>query len=227
MQTFKQCPYRYKLRYIDKLKTLPTQDPASPLILGTALHKGLETDVKQAIDLYRSSYYQITDKHINEEMKLEDLIPKAKALLPSGKHEVKIETEDFIGYIDLITEEGDIYDFKYSNGVARYLDSYQLHVYREYSEANGRLFYLFVPKTSIRQKKTETLQKFRMRLRETLSTMRPEIREVEFSIDRVAEYHRDCDITLAATDFPKNEGRLCDWCEYKDYCLKGLDYGIA
>ena len=29
-----------------------------------------------------------------------------------------------------------------------------------------------------------------------------------------------------ATEFPKNETRLCDWCNYKNYCLKGETYDL-
>ena len=39
VETFVNCPYRFKLRYLDKLETLPEwDDPANPLIIGTALH---------------------------------------------------------------------------------------------------------------------------------------------------------------------------------------------
>lgn len=102
IDTYKNCPYQYKLRYIDKLKTLPTDDYASPLILGHALHTGIEKDVESAIKEYYGSYPVISDNHITEAMKLEYLIPKVKELLPAGIHEVKIEDDDFIGFIDLL-----------------------------------------------------------------------------------------------------------------------------
>lgn len=113
ISTHKKCPYQYKLRYVDKLKTLPTDDPQSPLILGHALHTGIEKDVATAIDEYYGVYPIIDDRHVIEAMKLEYLIPKVKAVLPEGQHEVKIETDDFVGYIDLLvpaqltTEERD------------------------------------------------------------------------------------------------------------------------
>ena len=43
IECFANCPYQYKLRYIDKLKTLPDQQADNALYLGTALHLGLET----------------------------------------------------------------------------------------------------------------------------------------------------------------------------------------
>ena len=40
--SFKQCPFKWKLKYIDKLETIPNwDDPANPLIIGTAIHHGI------------------------------------------------------------------------------------------------------------------------------------------------------------------------------------------
>ena len=96
----------------------------------------------------------ISDAHINEAMKLEVMIPKAAAMIPSGEHEVKIEDDDFIGFIDLLapakTEQKlggeyqvipnvyDLYDFKYSNNVSRYKDSPQLHLYKYFLKEQSR-----------------------------------------------------------------------------------------
>lgn len=104
ISTHEKCPYQYKLRYVDKLKTLPTDDPQSPLILGHALHTGIEKNVAAAVDEYYGAYPIIDDRHVTEAMKLEYLIPKVKAVLPEGEHEVKIETDDFVGYIDLLVQ---------------------------------------------------------------------------------------------------------------------------
>lgn len=127
---FRQCPFKYKLRYIDKLKTLPNYDAANPLIVGTALHRGIETNVETAIKEYYASYPVITDDHINEAIKLEILIPKVKNLLPNGESEVKLECENFVGYIDYLCDSDDnilkdIYDFKYTSNANRYSDSQQ------------------------------------------------------------------------------------------------------
>ena len=139
---YSKCNHQFKLRYIDKLKTYDDYDPLSPLTLGTALHKGIETSLKDAIQEYYNSYPIISDKHIEEAIKLENLIPKVKQILeteyPGGKHEVKIETPEFIGYIDYLYPISDgtygIIDFKYSNSVDRYMESKQLHVYKYYAE---------------------------------------------------------------------------------------------
>ncbi|HFG9628241.1 TPA: PD-(D/E)XK nuclease family protein, partial [Clostridioides difficile] len=94
---FKSCPYKYKLQYIDKVKTILNTDSNNALILGTSLHTGIEKDIDAAVKEYYFSYPSITDLHINEVMKLDYLIPKVKEILPKGFNEVKITTSDFIG----------------------------------------------------------------------------------------------------------------------------------
>lgn len=234
--TYHQCPYRFKLSKLDGLKTIFDCEPANALVIGRAFHRGIEINAQTAIDEYFNEYPLIDDKHIEEAMKLENIINKAKSLLPDGLHEVKIETDNYIGFIDLLVPVGDnmfdLYDFKYSNSVDRYMESGQLHVYKHYFEqANPdkkirNLFYLFAPKTSIRQKKTETLEEFRQRLVKTLDGMTCQIKRVEYDPEKVEEFKACIEELYAAETFPKNVTRLCGWCEYNDYCNKGVDYMI-
>lgn len=49
IECYKHCPYQYKLRYIDKLKTLPPEEANNALIIGTALHTGIEKGTETAI----------------------------------------------------------------------------------------------------------------------------------------------------------------------------------
>lgn len=102
IETFKNCPFKFKLQYHDGLKTLKPDEADNALFLGTALHTGIEKGVDAAIKEYFMEYPIITDTCINEAMKLEVMIPKAAAILPEGQFEVKIEDEDFKGFIDLL-----------------------------------------------------------------------------------------------------------------------------
>ena len=230
VETFKSCPYKFKLHYLDELETLPSDDPQNPLIIGSAMHMGIEQDVETAVNWYYNQYPVITDIHVNEAIKLESLIPKVKEILPKGQHEIKIETNDFIGFADLITADGDIYDFKYSNHVDKYLESKQLHLYKHFREMNcdttKDLYYVFIPKTMIRQKKTESLYDFRKRLKETLAEMQPKIVKVEFDENRVEEFYNDISEIEMSETFEKVESNNCKFCEFYDYCVKGVDYMI-
>lgn len=102
VSAYEKCPYQFKLRYVEKLKTLFNCDPQNALTLGHALHTGIEKDVAAAIAEYYAAYPVISDAHVTESMKLEYLISEVKKILPDGEHEVKIETPDFVGFIDLL-----------------------------------------------------------------------------------------------------------------------------
>ena len=237
VETFKKCPYLYKLRYLDGVSTIPnTDDPSNALLLGSGIHKGIETSAHDGINEYLGAYPVISDLHINETLKFEVLIPKVQALL-AGKDvafEYKLECQDFLGYIDALVHLGGneyaIYDFKYSNNVDRYLESTQLHVYKYYFEALHpskyvtQLGFIFIPKVQIRQKKTETLADFRRRLKATLEPLEPVLRIVPYDQNKTNEFFADKLAAINATEFPKNETRLCDWCDYQLFCKQGVSY---
>ena len=206
------------------------------------MHTGLEKGVEAAIKEYYMSYPVITDKHIEEAMKLEVMIPKAAAMIPSGEHEVKIEDDNFIGFIDLLApakvfqrevevpNQYDIYDFKYSNNVSNYKKSQQLHLYKYFWEKENpgkfirNMYFLFVPKTNIRQKKTEDLFQFRQRLADELDKLEPQLVEIEYDPSYVIEFMIDVKELLEAEDFPKCQSYLCNFCEYQKFCTEGEDY---
>ena len=225
------------MRYLDKLKTIPNTDPDNALILGTALHTGIEEGVNRALEFYQNSFPVLTDEHINELIKLEAMIPKAAALLPTGgRFEVPIGNADFIGFIDYLAPVGpdtfDLYDFKYSNNSKNYMTSGQLHEYRYWYELTHpgcrirNLYFLFVPKVKIRQKKNETLIRFRERLREALADATPWVEPVEYDPLKVVDFLTNAKRMIETTDFQQHPNHLCGWCEYEEYCQKGWDYMI-
>jgi hypothetical protein len=246
---FKRCPYKYKLRYIDGLDTLPTYEAANPLHVGSCMHTGIERGVDAALKQYYDYFPVMDDLQVNEAMKLEHLIPLVQDIIPAGgQFEVKIETDEFKGFIDMLVPRGgnvfDIYDFKYASGVGYeyngtadeylpshkmqgYLDSAQLHIYKHFYELThpdhkiGGLYYVFIPKTMIRQKKTEDLFQFRQRLQSELNEMEIMVEEVEYDFQKVRKYLDAVETIKATSEFPKKCTKLCDWCEYKQYCKKG------
>lgn len=244
ISTYEKCPYQFKLRYLDKLETIFNCDPQNALVLGHALHTGIEKNVDSAISEYYNAYPVIRDAHVTEAMKLEYLIPEVKKLLPDGQHEVKIETPDFVGFIDLLvpTEDAsvyDIYDFKYSNNVQGYMDSAQLHLYKYFFElANPgkrirNLYFVFVPKCNLRMKyknktnsRDETIYEFRKRCLDDLKSKEIQIERIAYEPNKVINYLISSKHCIEETEYPKNATRLCDWCEYQIYCEKGLDYMI-
>lgn len=241
------------MRYIDGLKVLESDDAANPLIIGQALHTGIERGTEAAIQEYYNSFPIISNAHVNEAIKLEIQIEKARAALkranlsPEGcdlKYEVKIEADDFTGFIDLLVPRGyimestgktevfDIYDFKYSNNIEHYMKSRQLHLYKYYFEQTHpgtkvlNTYFLFVPKNNSKQKQTENLYQFRKRIVEEITPTEVTIRNVPFDCSKVTEHFELVRSIMQETRFEANERWLCNYCEYYDVCQKGKNYMI-
>lgn len=241
-ECFENCPARWFFRYGERLETLESDDPANALKIGTALHRGVETDVETALHEYFMSYPVITDDHINEAIKLQHWIPKVKEVIPDGLHEVQMQSDWYEGTMDLLVPctkhdaelphgQFDLYDFKYSNNQQHYMESRQLHVYKYFCEQiTGRrirnLFFVFVPKVNIKQKKTESLEDFRKRIEHEMQELDVEVKQVEYDQQKVIDFMETCMNIQFAQDFPKCQSYLCEWCEYKEYCLKGNDFMI-
>lgn len=235
------------MRYLEGISTNSPIDPDNPLIVGQAVHTGIEKSLADAVQEYYFSYPIITDEHINEVMKLETVIPLARAVIPQGgQFEVEISDKDFHGFIDYLLPaeykvddvsapnfsptKYDIYDFKYSNNISHYKESAQLHLYKYFFERDNpgkkirNMYFVFVPKVSIRQKKTESLQEFRGRLKEELSKVEVKVVQIEFNMEKVVEFLFEIKAVNEETEFPQEKSYLCRYCEFQEYCEKGWNY---
>jgi hypothetical protein len=226
--TFSQCPYQWYLKYIERLQTIPPTNADNALWLGLGVHKGIECGVEAGIDEYTSHFNVLTDEQINWIMQLEYQIPRVIELLPEGgEHELEIKTDNFVGYIDYVCGDT-LYDFKFSNNIDNYLKSPQLSIYKYYLEQVrpdikiNHLKYVFIPKIQIRQKlkakPPETIWEFRQRLQEYLEASEIKIIEVDYDEDSVSQFQQACQQLERVDSFPKNQTRLCDWCQYQQYC---------
>lgn len=223
---YEDCPYHFKLRYIDQLTELPRYDPYNPLILGNAMHAGIEKGVEYGVEQYFNSYPVITNKLINEAIKLELLIPRVHAWLdemfPDCKliHEYEIDDENFKGFVDLIVETPDgkhvVIDFKYSNNVKNYLDSGQLHIYKDKLDALGfnvvRLGYLFIPKVSIKQSENEELFHYRKRIEHEVKKAQLKFVPIDFDSMQYVYFLNSIEQIEAAKVYPKNVSGKCFAC---------------
>lgn len=243
--TFKKCPFQFKLKYIEEWQTLPADDVTNALVLGHALHTGIEQGVAAGIAEYLNAFPIVTDAMIEEQIKLEHWIPKViEALPPDGLHEIEISNDDFKGFIDYLAPTGnenefDLYDFKYSNNIDNYLESGQLHLYKYYFEKLNpdkkirNLAFVFIPKTQIRMKyknksnpRDETTFEFRNRIKSELEKKSITVSFIDYDPTKVIEFLTDTKHLVESTDYPKTESRLCDWCDFKDYCLNDNDFNI-
>ena len=224
---------------MDRLKTIPDTNADCALWLGLGLHKGIETgSVEAGIEEYKSHFNILTDEHINWITQLEYQIPRVIELLPEGgEHELEIKNERFVGFIDYVCNDT-LFDFKFSNNIDNYVKSPQLSIYKHYLERIRpdikikHLKYVFVPKISIRQKlkakPPETLMEFRQRLQEHLEASEIKIIEVPFDPDSITQFEDCCQRLDTVKSFPKNETKLCQWCQFRQYCQSNgeIDYMI-
>ncbi|MGL5766293.1 MAG: PD-(D/E)XK nuclease family protein [Sarcina sp.] len=234
---FNHCKQQYKYRYIEKLKLIPNPTPDNALIIGNTVHLAIETTLEEAKKFYYSQYNVISDKHIEEFMKVEIVVPKVKKILEGlniYSHELRISNSRFIGIVDLIVKNDDgtvdVFDFKYSNNVTNYLESAQLHIYKYFLEQMGfkvrKLGFIFVPKWQGRQKKDEDLYHFRKRLLEETDKLKIQIAEVKYDPNKVIGFYDDIISVINCKEYPKNLTKLCSWCDYENYCIKGDDLDI-
>ena len=238
VSTYTQCPYKFKLLYKDGLETVFDCDPQNALVLGTAMHECIEYGVDEAIERYISKYPVITNAIVDETIKLKALGPKlVDAVYDFGDPMFEVECfyKGFLGYLDAVVpgpelHEWILFDFKYSNNVDKYANSPQITIYKwlfEKTHPGEQIIaaaYVCVPKTQIRQKKTEDQYQFRQRLISTLTDMEPKL--VWVDCDDTAgpfEIYADAVEMLQAEEFPKKPSKLCDWCNYQEFCEKGND----
>ena len=237
------------MQYLDGIKTNAPTEPNNALVLGQAVHTGIEKSLEEAIREYCFSYPIISDEHINEIIKFETVIPLARAAIPpGGAFEVEIKDKDFHGFIDYLVPMGymakeaisnpygedvlifDLYDFKYSNNVSGYQKSVQLHLYKYFFEKNNPgkkirdMYFMFIPKVSIRQRKAETLFDFRRRLAEELEKAELKTVQIRYDPEKVIEFLIRAKAANEETEFPQKESYLCRYCEFQEYCEKGWDY---
>ena len=226
------------MRYLDGIKTIPDTEATNALILGTALHTGIEEGLEAGINYYINAFPIISDAHINEMIKLEHWIPKVREMLPEGIYEQAITGSDFIGFADLLvpvessgrTKMFDLYDFKYSSNQKSYMESGQLHEYKYFIEKTHpgwkirNMYFVFVPKVSIKQKKTESLMDFRERIQEQLNKESVQIVQIEYNPNKVVEFAMNIKTILETKDFPKEKSFLCGWCEYQEFCESEVNY---
>lgn len=237
VEMYNQCAFRFMLSYIRELDTLSDYEAGNHLNIGHLVHDALEQNLSKAIDNYCMSYPIINDAHINEIIKIECLYNKMKAVMTeidgTKEFEVEISTDEFHGFIDMLVHNRDgtidLYDFKYSNNIEKYLESGQLDKYKYFYEKQtgkiiSNLYYMFIPKTQIRQKKTEDLYQFRKRIVETLKPLEIQIHKVDYDPNKVIDFMIAIKNIYETKEWNRNENRLCEWCNFKEFCLKGEDY---
>lgn len=223
---FTDCPYLWKLKYIDHLKEKFDERPTNPLALGTAVHTGIETrNIDKAIEEYRSNYSVWGAANELECYKLKKAVTMAIQTIPEGEYEFKLDVKDeFIGYIDCLVKVGDntydLYDFKYSANVDGYSKSAQIHIYKHYFEllTDNKIrdiYYVFIPKCPVDLTNADPYTA----VDDWFGSAEVVFKKIKFDKMQVEMYFRQKKEVDHATSYPKVYSYKCKWCCFRKYCL--------
>lgn len=228
IETYWSCPYHYKLRYIDKLKTKPDTSPSCALYEGTAIHEAIEKrSIVEGMNTYRSNYKEINDEHYFEMYKLEKAMKKGIDQVPEGEYEYKLVNDTFIGFIDMLVkvEDGvyDLYDFKYSQNVDGYKKSGQVHIYAYYYEYLTKnkirnIYYVFIPKCPIKYDENDDINILKQKVDEFYNKNDVRFEQIEFDRQHISYFFARQKMLEKETAFEKRYSFKCNWCEYQNYC---------
>src|SRR5699024_5040676 len=188
----------------------------------------------------QKQYPVLTNEIVEESMKLNYWIPETIEFLKERfgtnvKHEHKILTDGFIGFVDLIVYNDDgtqsIVDFKYSNAIDNYKESGQLSLYKYYLEKDGfnirDLYYLFVPKVNTKKQDTESIQQYRNRMMNEVKLEELSLVNIEYQDKYIEEFFKSIGkIENHTSEWEKNPKKQCFTCnmsepEYLNAILKG------
>lgn len=236
LSTFNTCQQKYYYTYIEKLQKYFDFKANNPLVLGTALHKGIEEGFDFAKDFYLNNYPAILrSTEVYEQLKyLEVAVNSLKEFLEKDlnidltevEFEKKLIVDDFIGFIDLYVPNlyapsVDIYDFKYSDNKEYYVDSHQLEIYRELLQRTdpylkiNKLGYIFIHKKNI----IENIQPF-------ISV--EYVQQSNFNASKyINKLTAEIDISNHFNIYTKNYSEeKCKWCDFKELCTIGSYRGL-
>lgn len=213
LATFKQCPYKAKLLYIDK-----KQEPQSEaLTRGSAIHKKLEDYMNKNIELpQEAGRYQNMVADLKKQKKKYKFFATEYQL--SFNRELKLVewmAEDvwLRGIFDVVylDELGDAYIVDYKTGKRRDEHENQADMY-------AVLFYLW-NKEYFKKKKNNRLPMVNIAFWYLDNDNIEEMLEKEYNKETcellLQKYYNQGKRITDADDFPKKRSPLCNWCYFK------------
>ena len=81
-----------------------------------------------------------------------------------------------------------------------------------------------VPKSKCKPIKDEDLVSYRQRLQMDLNTLKPELVPIQYDPQKVIRFLLETKTMLETDTYKKHEGFLCRYCEFFEYCKKGVDF---
>jgi putative RecB family exonuclease len=242
LSTFEQCPFKFKLRYIDKIK--PAIEKTIEAHLGSAVHATLEWLYNQILSIkhiptidevitdyairWQDSYNNdtlIVKKHLTQK----DYFNKGVQFLmdyytkhyPFKDNTVEVEKKIIIN----LDKEGKYQVQGFIDRLVFNLETkeYEIHDYKtannlplkEKVENDRQLaLYSIAIKENYGNDKNVCLVWHYLAHNQKICSSRTNEQLEELKRDTI----KLIDKIEATKNFPTNKSILCDWCEYKDYC---------
>jgi len=239
LTTYENCPYKYKLKYIDRIKP-PEEEEGIEAFLGSRVHETLEklyrellltklNSLDESLDFYNSQWeknwhenvlvtkkgftadhYRNAGKEaISNYYKRYSPFNQSKTLSTELRVTFKIDNYNIQGFLDRLSHNGDgfyeIHDYKTSGSLPaqetldndRQLGIYQIGVkekFRDAEEINLIWHYLIFDKEFTSKRSDAQLKDLKKEVLSLIKTLEKD------------------------TKFTPIESKLCDWCEYPEYC---------
>lgn len=239
LQTFEQCPYKYKLRYIDKIPS--PVEKSIEAHLGTSVHDALEwlyneklknntPTLDETLEKYITSWeknWSDTIQIIKKTLTKEDYKNKGIKFLIDyyNKHHpfedgtVEMEKQVWIN----LTEEHSIIGYIDRLVYNKEKDEYEIHDYKtanslpskeKFEEDRQLALYSIAIKELFGKEKNVLLTWHYLNHNIQIFSKR-----TDEQLERLKEHTINLIKKIEETkNFPTKISILCDWCEYKQYC---------
>ena len=235
IKTFLECPYRYKLRYVDGFKNVESN---IYLIFGTALHESCELKIQDdsvnEVLIFENKFKEEYDKLATKDEDYDKFLEQGKKLAPivlpelrkhfgnfklvAAEQELTSDLEvsknfKFIGYADLIiqTEDGKYHIIDYKTCSWGWDFKKKNDSLLAYQLAFYKNFFAKMKNISLTEVETHFVL-----LKRTARINQVEVVDVSCTHKRVSNAFKvlnNCVINVEKENFPKNK-LSCEYCQY-------------
>ncbi len=238
---FRQCPRRWRFRYVDRLPDPPGQEALAGTFAHGVLEDLLQKDKKQrtqdsvreiaveawplmekrsdfrALKLDADAVRAFKWQSWNAIMGLWDLEDPQEVEVEETELKVQVEVGGvpFLGFIDRVERDGDdivISDYKSGRPPPARFESRYLEQVLLYAAAVAEMEYQTPARVRLMYLGSKIIEE----------EVTPE--KIDEVVERLVETWDDILESVRADDFPAKVGKLCGWCVFAEHCPEGSDY---
>lgn len=252
INTFSDCPRKYKLKYIDGYKKI---SDSAALSIGAAFHKGIECKSLKEAQKYMDKDQFFTEKEEVNRIIVEEMVigylekyKDEKVIDTEMKLTCKLNSNEFTGIIDEIVCRDDKFylsDLKTASQIPKDPDKYKSQLFKYIHLVNKQNKYgldgiiiKIIKKPSIKQKKTETIEEYKLRLHEEYKDKDKYFKEFVIPMKtgfspvdemlNVDNWATQIHNAVSSNNFPQSKNRCYDFggCEYLPICNHYINHEV-